>query len=600
LPTFAPVTHPCPPGLARSELRPRLGTPPGRSTDASAPHRRDRHVVATESAPDDTAFPVLDDAEIAEIAPRGALVHVRSGEYLYRAGDETYDFFVVVTGSVDIVVDHDPIHDERHVTRHGAGRFVGELNLLDGLRAFVSARVAENSTVLRIPASVVRELLASSSPLGERILEGLMARRDALMRSGSSSVKLVGSGALVRTRQVRDFLERSRVPYELLDLDNDLDASVAGWLERTGLQAGDAPVVILAGALLRDATPHLVGTHLGLSVSEPAATCFDLVVVGSGPAGLAAAVYGASEGLRTVVIEAAALGGQAGTSSRIENYLGFPTGVSGRDLTQRAVVQAKRFGARLTVPCQVEALHKGPEHLIVTLSDGTEVSGRAVIAATGARYRRLGLERLAVFEGRSVHYAATESEARACVGGPVVVVGGGNSAGQAAVFLAGNGCHVTVVVRRSELAATMSRYLIERIEAHPGISVLTGSNVIRLDGDDELTSVRVASSADGTHTDVPCVALFSFVGAEPASEWLAGCAARDAHGFVLTDRSLDAAALGRRWDALGRQPLPYETSVPGLFAVGDLRSGSTKRVAAAVGEGSAAVRSVFDYVALAG
>lgn len=292
-----------------------------------------------------------------------------------------------------------------------------------------------------------------------------------------------------------------------------------------------------------------------------------------------------------------AIGGQAGASSRIENYLGFPTGISGGDLTHRAIVQAEKFGAHLTSPCAATSLGEEGGHLVIGLSDGTGVRGRAVIAATGARYRRLDAEHLDDFERNGVYYAATELEVRQCAGAPVVIVGGGNSAGQAAMFLAEAGSRVTLVVRGPDLGAGMSRYLVDRIEAHPAINVSTGTVVRALEGGRALGAVRVRG-ADGDAT-LECVALFSFIGADPASEWLSGCALLDDNGFVLTDRSLDPNSLDERWEALGRQPLPFETSYPGLFAVGDLRSGSIKRVAAAVGEGSAVVRSVHEHLAFA-
>ncbi len=362
-----------------------------------------------------------------------------------------------------------------------------------------------------------------------------------------------------------------------------------------GLEPSDYPVVVSSGTVFRHATPGVVADYLGLTVDRLPGRCFDLVIVGGGPAGLAAAVYGASEGLRTLGVDMVAPGGQAGTSSRIENYFGFPTGISGSDLAQRGYVQAEKFGAQLTAPCQVTGLSERAGHLIVHLSDDTEVAGRAVIAATGARYRRLDLERIDEFEAKGVYYAATELEARMCAGSPVVVVGGGNSAGQAAIFLADQGSAVTVVIRGAQLSASMSGYLTQRLDVHPGIDVLTSSRIVGLEGEQSLTSVDI-EGPDGTQTR-PSVALFSFIGADPQSGWLSGCAALDDHGFVLTDRSLTAADLDGSWTALGRPPLPYETNRPGLFAVGDLRSGSTKRVATAVGEGSAAVRSIHDYLA---
>ena len=320
-----------------------------------------------------------------------------------------------------------------------------------------------------------------------------------------------------------------------------------------------------------------------------------LVIVGAGPAGLAAAVYGASEGLRTLMLDSVASGGQAGTSSRIENYFGFPLGISGGDLTQHGLVQAEKFGAQLSAPCAASALREEAGHLVINLSDGTRVAGRAVIMASGARYRRLEVDRLQEFEGRGVYYAATDVEARQCAGNPVVVVGGGNSAGQAAAYLADLGSPVTVVIRGPELDAQMSRYLVDRLENHPNVQVMTQTNIVRLDGDETLGRVTVAGPAG--EAGLPCVSLFSFIGADPASEWLSGCAALDDRGFVLTDRSLTDDRLDERWRALGRRPLPFETSSPGLFAVGDVRSGSMKRVAAAVGEGSAAVRSVHEHLA---
>jgi thioredoxin reductase (NADPH) len=290
-----------------------------------------------------------------------------------------------------------------------------------------------------------------------------------------------------------------------------------------------------------------------------------------------------------------AVGGQAGASSRIENYLGFPTGISGGDLTQRAVVQAEKFGAHLSSPCAATELREEAGYLVIRLSDGTDVAGRAVIVASGARYRRLEAARLEEFEGNGVYYAATELEARQCADSPVVVAGGGNSAGQAALFLSEGGSPTTIVIRGPDLDRSMSRYLIDRIVAEPRIDVRTNTVITSLDGDQTLTSIRVARA--GREEALPCAGLFSFIGAEPASEWLSGCATLDARGFVLTDRSLGSEELDERWEALGRQPLPYETNHPGLFAVGDVRAGSTKRVAAAVGEGSAAVGAVHEYLA---
>jgi thioredoxin reductase (NADPH) len=346
--------------------------------------------------------------------------------------------------------------------------------------------------------------------------------------------------------------------------------------------------------VLRDATPGAVAEYLGLTVGRFPDRLFDLIIVGGGPAGLAAAVYGASEGLHTLGVDMVAPGGQAGTSSRIENYFGFPTGISGSELAQRGLVQAEKFGAQLTAPCTTAALRDDQGLLTIELSDGTTVAGRAVIAATGARYRRLRVARLAEFEGRGIYYAATDLEARLCAGRPVGVVGGGNSAGQAAMFLADFGSEVTVVIRGSDLGASMSQYLVDRLEMHPSIEILTETEVVGLEGAETLAAIHLRGP-DRTETRT-VAGLFSFIGADPQSSWISGCATLDDRGFVLTDRALGDEQLDARWDPLGRRPLPFESSHPGLFAVGDVRAGSLKRVAAAVGEGSAAVRSVHEHL----
>jgi thioredoxin reductase (NADPH) len=541
----------------------------------------------------DAAFPTLDDSQLLTLEALGSRRSVNSGEYLFRVGDASYDFFVVLSGAVDIVIHADG--EERVITRHGAGRFLGELNMLTGLRVFVSARVAEPGEVIVVPAADLRRVLATQAGLSDTILAAFMARRAALLTGASEAIRVVGSRYSPESLQVREFLARSRIPHEWLDPDNE--DIVDRLLHEVGVTPAELPVVIVSGSVLRRPTPGALAEYLGLTVGSLPDRCFDLVIVGGGPAGLAAAVYGASEGLRTLGVDMVAPGGQAGSSSRIENYLGFPTGISGGDLTQRALVQAEKFGAHLTSPCAATSLREEAGHLVVGLVDGMEVGGRAVIVSTGARYRRLDVDRLADFECKGVYYAATALEARECAASPVVVAGGGNSAGQAAVFLADSGSAVTVVLRGPDLNASMSRYLVDRIEGHARIEVRTSTKITGLDGDDALNAVRVAG-ADGDAV-LKCVALFSFIGADPASDWLSGRAALDDRGFVLTDRSLDDEHLDDRWAALRRRPRPFETSQPGLFAVGDVRSGSTKRVAAAVGEGSAAVRVVHDYLAFA-
>jgi thioredoxin reductase (NADPH) len=541
-------------------------------------------------AADTEAFLELNDAELATLTPVGERQAVSAGQYLYREGDPAYDFYVVLAGVVEIVVTADGA--ERVLARHSAGRFLGELNLLTGQRVFVSARVAESGEVLAVPRDALRRLMATNAGLSDKVLAAFLARRGLLMTGASSAIRGIGSRFSPGSGRVREFLVRNRIPHEWLDPDADSD--VERLLREFDIAARDLPVVIVSSKLLRHPTSGELADYLGLTVGTMPDGGFDLIVVGAGPAGLAAAVYGASEGLRTLVLEMVAIGGQAGSSSRIENYLGFPTGISGSDLTQRATVQAQKFGASFSSPCTVGSLHDDSGHFVLRLSNGTEIPGRAVIVATGARYRRLdaiGLER---FETRGVYYAATELEARACAGSPAVIAGGGNSAGQAALFLVNAGIAVTIVIRGPDLAATMSRYLVDRIEADTRVVVRQKTRIVGLEGDEFLSAVRINGPAG--EEMLATTALFSFIGADPASQWLSGSAALDDRGFVLTDRSLGREHLNAAWKTLGRAPLPFETSHPGLFAVGDVRSGSTKRVAAAVGEGSAAVRSVHEYL----
>ena len=541
------------------------------------------------------SFPTLDTAELALLEPFGRRQEVEAGDYLYRAGDVGYDFFVVLSGRVEIVLDAEG--ERRLITTHGPGKFLGELNLLTGQRVFLSSRVVESGDVLAVPVESFRKIIATQPHLSDKILTAFMGRRTGLITDAASATRVIGSRHSPETLRIREFLDRTRLPYQWLDPETDPE--VESLFEQFQVEVTDLPVVISSGEVLRRTSPGAVSEYLGLTLANVQERCVDLVIVGGGPAGLAAAVYGASEGLRTICVDMVAAGGQAGTSSRIENYFGFPTGISGSDLTRRGLVQAEKFGARLTAPCAVVALREQGGRLVAELSDGTELVAAAVIAASGARYRRIEVDRLSEFESNGVYYAATDLEARQCSGGPVIVVGGGNSAGQAAVFLAEQGSQVTVVIRGRDLNAGMSRYLVDRLESHPHIELLTQTQVVGLEGEQSLSAVRLAGP--DREKSVPTTGLFSFIGAEPASGWLSGCAALDDRGFVLTDRSLVKSQLSRGgWGALGRRPLAFETSHPGLFAVGDLRSGSTKRVAAAVGEGSAAVRSVHDHLQFAG
>lgn len=536
---------------------------------------------------------MLDAAALAELAPYGSERDVEAGELLFRAGDRTYDFIVVLEGQVDILRTEG--ERETFIVSHGAGRFLGELNLFTGQRAYLTARVARPGRILAIGPEDFRRVMSSRPVLADVIFRALVARREALRAGpGNPAIRIVGSRYSRDALALRAFASRNGLVHEWIDLEEADDVGVL--LASMGLRPRDTPVVITPTAVLRRPTPGEFAEHLGLTYQPPPGYLFDLVVVGSGPAGLAAAVYGASEGLDTIALDAVGAGGQAGASARIENYAGFPNGISGGELAARTAVQAQRLGARLTSPCTVVGLRAEPGFHAVVLADGSEIPSRAVIVASGARYTRLAVDDLDRFEGAGVYYAATELEVRLCAGAPVVVVGGGNSAGQAALSLARERCGVSLAIRRDDLSHKMSNYLVERIEADPAIDVLTCTEVRALAGDRFLEAVTLEHTTSRARRDVDCRGLFCFIGADPATEWLDGAVALDPRGFVLTDRSLpvsavDAAAFG------AREPLPFETSSAGVFAVGDVRHGSLKRVAAAVGEGSSSVRSVHEYLA---
>jgi thioredoxin reductase (NADPH) len=548
----------------------------------------------TGPAPDDAAAPTLSDAELAVLLPFGAIRTVGAGDVLYRAGEPSSDFFVIVDGEVEVVR---PDSDRDVVVVHGPGRFLGELNLLTGQRPYLTARVRRSGRVLVIPRTEFHRVMSSKPDLADLIFNALTARRAYLReREAARALRIVGSRYSREAMALRGFATRSQVAHTFVDVEDAADPDEL--LASLGLRPSDLPAAIVTGDVLRRATPGELSEHLGLTFQPTPGYLFDLVVVGTGPAGLAAAVYGASEGLDTISVDGFAIGGQAGASSRIENYVGFPNGISGEELASRAAIQAQRLGARLNAPCKAAGLRSGRRFHVVSLEDGSEIPTRAVIVASGARYRRLAVDDLARFEGAGVYYAATDLEARVCEGQDVVVVGGGNSAGQAAIYLAQQGSRVRLLIRGDDLAKDMSRYLIDRIESDPRIEVSTTTQVRALAGDGHLARVVLVHTPTGERRTIPCSGLFCFIGAVPATEWLRDTLALDPDGFVLTDRQLPRAVLGSVYT--GRDPLPFETSVMGVFAVGDVRHGSMKRVAAAVGEGSSAVRSVHEHLALHG
>ncbi|HSZ04914.1 MAG TPA: FAD-dependent oxidoreductase [Solirubrobacteraceae bacterium] len=536
------------------------------------------------------AWPVLSDSQLADMAAFGSERATQAGEVLFEAGEASFDLFVVLEGEVQ-VVRSDPA-EEVVVAAFEPGNFIGELTLLTGQRRFLTGRVSRPGRVLVIEQIELRRLMSLRPALGEIIFNALLARREFLRSGqGAQAIRIIGSRYSPQAMSLRSFAEHSRLAHTWLDLEEAEDAEML--LASMGVRARDIPVVITPTGTLLRATPATFAEHLGLTFQPVPGYIFDLVVIGSGPAGLAAAVYGASEGLRTVSLDAVATGGQAGSSSRIENYTGFPNGISGGDLTARAAVQALRLGARLNAPCEVVGLRAEGSFHVILLRDGSEIPTRAVIVASGALYRRLAVDDLERFEGAGVYYAATDLEARVCAGAPVVIVGGGNSAGQAAVYLSQSNCVVTLAIRREDLSQTMSQYLIERIDADPNIHLLARVEVKELAGRERLEQVTVSNTNTGVRQTIACVGLFCFIGARPATDWLGGTVLLDPDGFVLTDRQL-SGPLG----VGASDPLPFETSVPGVFAAGDVRHGSMKRVAAAVGEGSSAVRSVHERLAI--
>jgi len=558
-------------------------TVPGRST------------LNTQAAVDlpDPASPTLDAGALAELAQFGEERVVEVGDALFRAGDESADFLVVLEGAVDII--RPDLEGETLLTTHVAGRFLGELNMLTGQRLYLTARVSQPGRVLAIPPDAFRRVMSTRPDLADTIFSAFVARREILRTGeGALAVRIIGSRYSREAMALRAFAARSRLPHTWIDIEGADDVEVV--LADMGFRRSDTPVVITSTGVLRHPSPGEFAQHLGLTFQPEPGYLFDLVVVGSGPAGLAAAVYGASEGLNTVSLDAVAAGGQAGASSRIENYVGFPNGISGEELAARAAVQAQRLGARLNAPCEVAGLRVEDGFLVMVLVDGSEIPTRTAIIAAGARYQRLAVDDLERFEGAGVYYAATDLEARICSGQPVIVVGGGNSAGQAAIYLAQQGSQVSIVIRGSDLTHSMSHYLIERIEAEVHIELVTDTQVRALAGTSHLDHVTLEHTPTGERRTVSCSGLFCFIGADPTTAWLGGALELDAKGFILTDRSLpDSITNGTRFAT--RDPLPLETSVPGVFAVGDVRSGSLKRVAAAVGEGSSAVRSVIEHVA---
>lgn len=542
------------------------------------------------------SFPVLTAAQIGRIRSVGKLRKVEPGEILFEPGDTEVPFFVLLSGSMEIV--QPGLTGEREIVKHGPGEFTGEMTMISGQRCLVRGRVTGAGEFLEISAEGLRSLVARDAELSEIFMRAFILRRLALISHGLGNVILMGSRHSADTLRLREFLSRNGYPYTNVDLDTDKTSQEL--LDRFEVKLEEVPVLICNGrTVLRNPSTQELADCLGFNVNIDSVQVRDLVIVGAGPSGLAAAVYAASEGLDVLVIETESPGGQAGSSSKIENYLGFPTGVSGQELAARAITQAQKFGAKMILAHSVVRLNCNKQVYETVLDNGSVLSARAIVISTGAQYNKPAIANLEKFEGQGIYYGATHIESQLCENEDVVVVGGGNSAGQAAVFLSQTARKVHMLVRSAGLAESMSRYLIQRIAENPAIDLHYRTEIVSLEGDHRLERVAWVDRATGETSIHEIRHVFIMTGASPRTEWLRGCVALDNKGFILTGRDLDSPAdfaPPLAWP-LARSPLMLETSLPRVFAVGDVRSGSVKRVASAVGEGAIAVHLVHRALA---
>ena len=540
------------------------------------------------------ALPVLSPAQIARIRPYGKVRTVHAGEVLFEPGKSGMSCFVVLSGKLDITVLG--LSGEQVFVTYGPGQFSGEVVLISGARALSRGRVSEPGEFLEITADALRTLIAKDAELSDIFMRAFLLRRVAMIAGGLGNVAVLGSQHSSNTLRLREFLTRNGHPYRYVDLDSDKASQEL--LDRFDIKLEDIPVVICSGkSVLRNPTNQKLAECLGFAGRVDEHRIYDVVIVGAGPAGLAAAVYAASEGLDAVVIESEYPGGQAGASSKIENYVGFPMGISGQELTGRAVVQAEKFGAQMTVGQRVVKVRCDRPYQL-TLENGGIIETRSIVIATGAQYNKPKVENLQQFEGQGIYYAATAMEAQLCTGEQIIVVGGGNSAGQAAVFLAETGDKVHMLVRGKELSETMSRYLIQRIVENPAIELHLQTEIVALAGDSHLELVTWLDRATGEQSAHTIRHVFVMAGASPRTDWLRDCLSLDQQGFILTGRDLDPVldSAPLKWP-LSRPPQMLETSLPAVFAVGDIRSGNVKRVASAVGEGSISIHLVHRALA---
>jgi len=541
----------------------------------------------------DEMWPTLTKAQLARVAEHGTIRSVKDGEVLVEPGQVPKECFFVTQGQIEIVRPA-PARDDL-IGVFGPGIFTGEVNMLSGRRAFVRIRAVGDCEVVAIERENLLKLVQNDSELSDIVMRAFILRRVELIAHGFGDVVLLGSRYSAATLRIKEFLTRNSYPYAFIDLDRD--PGVQELLDRFNVNEDDVPVMICRGdQVLRNPDNQEIAECLGFNEAIDETQIRDLVIVGAGPAGLAAAVYGASEGLDVLVLESNAPGGQAGSSSKIENYLGFPTGISGQELATRAYAQAQKFGAQVMIAKGAKKLSCERKPYAIEIDDGMSVPARTVIIATGAEYRRLPLENIKRFEGEGVYYSATPMEAQLCVGEDVVIVGGGNSAGQAAVFLSRTARRVYMLVRSNGLTETMSRYLIRRLETSPNIQLRTQTEIVQLEGDLHLERLRWQNNNNGIIESHDIRHLFLMTGAIPSTRWLQGCLALDENGFIKTGSDISPEDLRKSQWPLRRQPLLLETSLPGVFAVGDVRRGNLKRVASAVGEGAIAVAFVHQVL----
>ena len=540
-----------------------------------------------------TAFPTLSPDQINRLRPHGVEGAVESGDVLFEAGEKDFDFFVVLEGAIEIV--NPSTETPTRVTVHEPGEFTGDVDMVGGRSSLVTANVKTPGRVLRIPPEILKQVIAKMPDLSDVILQAFLTRRALLMDQEQTGLQIVGSRFSEATHHLKGFAERNDLPYTWLDLERDEGAEAL--LRRLDVPTSDTPVVVVRGEeVLRAPSTSELAHHMGLGSCTLPTTAHDLVVIGGGPAGLAASVYGASEGLSTLCLDATGIGGQAAWSSKIENYLGFPSGISGAKLASRARLQAEKFGAEVAAPRRATGLGLEDGRYAVHLEGEERVLGRTVVIATGAEYRKLPLDRRPEFDGAGVYYGATRMEAQLCENEEVVLVGGGNSAGQAALFLSEAASVVHMLIRGGDLGKSMSRYLVDRIRQTDAVQVHRHTEATALHGDDRLEAVGVEHNKTGDEQRISTPALFSFIGAEPCTEWLKGDIETDEHGFVRTGTDLQGSLSAESFSARSRDPFFLETSEPGIFAVGDVRASSIKRVASAVGEGSMAIKLVHQFL----